>query len=322
MNQSEGYIDKQKQLTLAVDCNFSYLLRGVPNLGELLKDAGFNSDYIEAIMQERSTADLQLVFYIPSFVKVREDVQVFETSIDEIINRDKYKDWLLIEHRNNLLLLVLLLHNYYFLDSNGNQIHRIGSEGLFNERQFDELPWKTQELIKGKDVAALLEILLQIRKKTSPVRIEIDKYQSKISNTGFRRKLADLIESHLQESSDVELGAALPLMFKYREFQVTKDDTEIRQIIKMINNAKITSPAPLYNVAVANFSLLIRNYLVCNGVPNTKPIWPKELLMFIEELLVLLNVDYESSPGSIKKLRTIIKDYIKGHQIDLEEIVM
>lgn len=322
MKQSEEYINNLKELAFVLPCDLSNLDAGLPNLDELLCYCGFDNDYITMIRKQIEAGDREsIVLYVPSFIEEKEKVNEFGKAFDLIVAREEFKEWKVREHKNNLLLLTLLLHDYCFLDSSGYSLYRIKNKKPFHLLPYSDLPDTTQELMSGKEVADLLEVLLQIKQTNKVLHMQIGSNHGLITNRGLKTKLAEGIEYALLNSTYDELGGGLALISKYIEYQKTGNDADLNRSIKAIKSVQKTSPAPLLNKAIASFSLLIRNYLVSNGVPNALPLWPKELLSFLEELFILLKVDYRKSSGSIKSLRKIIGDYAKAHSHTPEDIV-
>ncbi|WP_448103610.1 hypothetical protein [Pedobacter panaciterrae] len=314
MKQSEEYINNLKGQAFVLNCNLSNLDMGVPNLDELLSHCGFDNQFITTMRQQIESDDLQSVIsYVPSFIQGKVQVDEFEKEFDLIIARKEFGDLKIQEHRDNLLLLILLLHDYYFLDGNGDLLYRIKYKTPFHKLPYEELPDATQELMKGKEVADLLEILLQIKQTDKEFHMQIGRSHGMITNSRLRSKLVESIESTLLNSTYDDLGAGLELVIKYIDYQKTGNDVSLKTSIDAIKSVQKTTPAPLLNKAIANFSLLIRNYLVHNGRSNTLPLWPNDLLMFIEATFVLLKLDYKPSSGSIKHLRKTIGDYSKTH---------
>lgn len=322
MKQSEEYINNLKELAFVLPCNLSNLNAGVPNLDELLYHCGFDNDYVTTIRKQiEAGVGESIILYVPSFIKDKEMINEFQKAFDVIIAREEFKKWKLKEHRNNLLLLILLLHDYYFLDAEGYPLYRIKYEKPFHRLSYEELPNTTQELMNGKEVADLLEILLQIKQTSNILHMQIGSSHALTTNKGLKSKIAESIESGLLNSTYDELGSGLALIPKYIEHLKTGNDADLKKSIKAIKSVQKKTFAPLLNKAIASFSLLVRNYLVNNGVPNTLPLWPNDLLKYIEELFVLLNVDYEQSPKSIRNLRRTLSGYIETHSYKQGEIV-
>ena len=318
MIQSKEYIDNLKQLAFVLPCSPTNLVAGIPYLVELLEYCGFDKDSITIIKQNQGVGN---IVYVPSFIKSKDEVGEFEKAFDLIVARDEFKKWKLKEHRNNLLLLILLLHDYYFLDADGNPLYRIKGQKPFHDLPYEDMPDATQMLMNGKEVADLLEILLNLQQKSNTLHMQVGTSHALITHKALRSKLAESIESTLLQSSHDALGFGFGLVTQYVEYQRTGNDTDLKKGIKAIKSIEKISPAPLYNKAISRFSLSVRNYLVHDARQNTLPLWPKDLLTFIEATFALLKVDYQASSGSIKALRRTIADYTKAHRINPEEIV-
>ena len=318
MKQSEEYIKNHKELSFALYCNLSNLDMGIPDLDSILKHCGFDNDFITTNRKSLEAGNKQSTFfYVPSFISNKEQVEEFEKTFDLIILREEYRSLNLQAHRSNLLLLILLLHDYCFLDAYGDPLYKIECEKPFHDRSYDELPTITQDLIKGKETAILLDILLDIRKPNKTLHIQMGANHALIKIPGLRNKIADNIEATLLESKYDELGAGMALVVEYINYQQTGNDSSLKQSIKKMKTAKKTSPSPLFNKAISSFSLMVRNYLVHNGIPNTLPLMPEDLLNFIEDLFGLFNIEYSpytrKSVASRKILRKTVSDYIKGN---------
>jgi hypothetical protein len=211
VQQSEQYNRNFKELSFNLKCDFQSLYQCIPNLNEMLNHCGFDVGRIKMLIAKGETD----ISYVPKLFVDESQNTALNDAYNFIIAGRKYDSLELIKRKDSLLLLILLLHDSYFVDNNDLLLSKQNFNGSFHSMNIKDYPKSTQDLIKGKEVATLLEIILAFKKSENPINMQIGNKGIALRSTDLKYKVVAGIEKALLESTfeDVGLGLALVLDF-------------------------------------------------------------------------------------------------------------
>ncbi|MCX2431101.1 hypothetical protein [Pedobacter sp. GR22-10] len=235
--------------------------------------------------------------------------ELLRKNYNVLLNNQKYAKLCVLDIEEELFVLMIMAYEYYWirdglvLRSYVERDSLISDYSTFNSHIND-----THEIADAISIILAIDEALYLDR-----HINING-KFKINNEAVLIDLKTSLDKWLSEIEPFKLQSSINLIQLYEAYKISDNGADVLEEIKFLKGIENKDLEYMLNDSIANISLIVREFLINNGIlPKTK-LTPKIFLQLMTDLFEVFNIKtipMENSTDKTEVIRLAIRYYLK-----------